>query len=70
MNPSTTERTCTNCAHHISPTAPGEPPHCVNLIPIEGGDVVRCYEHHQTPEEDAADTAAHAAICKAKELAQ
>jgi hypothetical protein len=69
MNPSTTERTCTNCAHYVFPEA-GELPHCVNLIPIEDGDVLRCYEHHQTPGEDAADIAAHAAIRKAKGLAQ
>ena len=66
--PNTTERTCSNCAHRNHQPEAREP-HCWNLVPIEDGDVLRC-ECHQTPMEDAADIAAHAAIRKAKGAAK
>ncbi len=68
MSPSIEQRTCTNCAHR-NRQPEGKEPHCLNLIPIEDGDVLRCNDH-QTTAEDAADIAAHAAIRKAKGAAK
>lgn len=75
MNPSTTERTCSNCSFfNTNANAENDEPACLNIasiaFPEELIDADFCCHDHESSEIGAARDAAHAAIRKAKGLAQ